>query len=114
MRFGEELLTARRRGTNGFAIAGIGALGDVTFDVPADYETVQYAEARVRAQGSGTVVAAKLIGKPPAFNGVATCNVTALLQSLAPGDYTVSVALTNAGGTTDSAVSNAFTVPLIP
>lgn len=111
MPFSEELITHRRRGTSGVALAGSG-LGDVRFTVSPDHASVIRYEARVRAQGSSTVVATRDIGKPPAYGGVAVINLAALLNSLADGSYTVSIAATSAGGTTDSTPSAAILVPL--
>lgn len=111
MPFSEELLTFRRRGTCGVAFAGSG-LGDVQFTVSPGHATVIRYEARVRAVGSSTVVATRDLGRPTPYNGVAVVNLAALLNSLSAGDYTVSIAATDAGGTDDSTPSGAIMVPL--
>lgn len=110
----EEFLTHRRHGTCGTGSSGSGGTGDVTFQTPADYSSVTEIEARVRLEGSSTVVATKRIGRPPGPNsGFATFSLAAILNSLSPGNYRVSVAMINASGTTDSPESDiAYVVPL--
>lgn len=88
-------------------------LGDVTFVPSADYATVTSVTARVYAQGTTTpIVATQGLGKPPALGGTCTANMFATLSALAPGNYDVTIVETNASGSTESGVSNAFTVPL--
>ena len=108
----EELLTHRRRGTTGAPqIQGWG-LGDVSFTVPGDHATILSYEARIRAQGSSTVVATKSLGKPTPQGSTIIVNLRALLDSMTAGNYTVSIAATNQSGTTDSSETSAFIVPL--
>lgn len=111
MPFSDELLTHRRRGTCGVAQPAWG-LGDVRFTVSPQHATVTRYEARVRAFGSDTIVARRDLGKPTPTNGVAVVNLAALLGNLPTGTYTVSIAATDAGGTTDSTPSSAIGVPL--
>lgn len=87
-------------------------LGVVQFQV-ADHDNVDYYEARLRAQGSSTVLATLNIGKPD-YNAsrIAYYNLASWLNSQAAGNYSVSIAAVNTDGTTDSLVSNDFTVPL--
>ena len=87
--------------------------GDVTFQISPDhFTTVTSYEARIRAEGSSTVIATQNLGKPTPSGGSITVNLATILNAQAAGNYTVSIATTNASGTTDSAISNAFTVPL--
>lgn len=87
-------------------------LGDLTFLKSPDHATATY-DARVHPEGSATILLTIALGRPaPDVNGLITVNIAAQLTALGPGNYEVSVATTTAGGTTDSAVSNAFTVPL--
>ena len=113
--FSQEFHTHRRRGTNGISIEASG-LGDVSFTPSSDHATnVLSYEARVRAEGSSTILATKALGKPSiTSSGKIFVNMRAILSAQAPGNYTVSVAATNNDGTTDSGISNLFTVPLIP
>jgi hypothetical protein len=111
--FSEELLTHKRRGVSntGLQVQGWG-LGDVSFVPSAGHASVTNYEARVRADGSGTVIATKALGVPTPQSGRITVNLRALLDSLSPGNYTVSIAATSAGGTDDSDPTSAFIVPL--
>jgi hypothetical protein len=45
--------------------------------------------------------------------GVITVNIQVMLNALPPGNYDAIVAVTTPAGTTQSNVSNAFTVPLV-
>lgn len=113
MPFSEELLTHRRRGTSGtgLLVQGYG-LGDVSFIPSAGHSSVTNYEARIRAEGSGTVLLTKALGVPGPQNGRITVNLRALLDSLTPGNYTVSIAATSAGGTDDSDPTASFIVPI--
>lgn len=110
MPIGEEFHIHRVR--MGRPTQGYG-LGDVSFTVPSDHATITSYEARVRAQGSSTVIRTKDLGKPtPNASGVVTFNLRAILDALSAGNYTVSIAATNQSGTTDSSETSAFLVPL--
>lgn len=96
-------------------LAVILSLGDVIFLVPANYATtVTEIEGRIRAEGSSTVLATKRIAAPASYDGThAKLNMLAELNARPAGNYTVSVAIINASGTTDGAASTiAYVVPL--
>lgn len=92
----------------------IPAAGDLTFTVGTDYATVISVEARLRIYGSGTVIATNNLGKPaPDVSRTCRVGISGWLTAQGPGNYTVAVAFTNATGTTESAVTTPFTVPLV-
>lgn len=111
----DEFLTHRRKGTSTTAGVqqGTGDLGDLAFAASAGHSTVITYEARVRAEGSSTVLVTKNLGKPTPFNNVIVCNIKAILQALPSGNYTVTVAAIGPGGTDDSTQNVAYTVPLV-
>jgi len=88
--------------------------GDVAFVVSPDhFTTVTSYSARLRVYGNSTVVATEFLGKPaPDGNGVIVVQLEGFFAGRTPGDYTVSILSTSAGGSTDSAESNPFTIPL--
>jgi hypothetical protein len=88
--------------------------GFVAFVASPDHNTtVTSYTARSRVSGSGTITTTQALGKPtPDGNGVIVADLVTTLSALAAGDYTVSILTTSAGGSTDSAESNAITVPL--
>lgn len=89
------------------------SLGELSFRMSPDHPTVTSYEARVRSQGSSTILATQNLGKPtPDEDGICYVNIAALLNAQAAGNYEVTVAAISPSGTTDSSVSNAFTVPL--
>lgn len=90
-------------------------LGWVAWTPPSDHTTnVTYYEARVRGDGSGTVVATVNLGKPIPHSTTGLCyaNIASTLNGLSSGDYTTSIAAVNSSGSTDSDVSPAFSLPL--
>jgi len=89
-------------------------LGWVSWTPSPDHATVTSYEARVRAEGSGTVLASLNLGKPTPHPTTGQCygDLTSILTPLAAGNYTTSIAAIAPGGTTDSAVSSAFSLPL--
>lgn len=88
-------------------------LGDLTFTPSVD--PVLYYEARVYASGTSTpVLATKYLGVPSAdpVTNLIKVNVRTMLDARPSGPYDVRVAAIGAGGTSESASSNAFDVPL--
>lgn len=88
-------------------------LGDVTF-IPS-VNPVLYYEIRVYAQGTVTpVVATKLVSgqKADPWTGLVRVHCKTMLNALSAGNYDVTVAAIGSGGTSESSISNAFTVPL--
>lgn len=93
----------------------IPAAGDLTYTVnSADYATVTSVEARLRVFGSGTIIDTYGLGKPheDTFGNV-RIGISNWLSRQAVGNYSVAVAFTNPTGTTESAVTTPFTVPLV-
>jgi hypothetical protein len=91
----------------------LGDTGQVAFVAQADHATVTSYTARVRVLGNSTVVATQALGTPtPDANSVIIVNIAATFAGLAAGSYTVSILATSPGGSTDSAESSAFTLPL--
>ena len=87
--------------------------GLLSFTASLDHATVTSYEARVRAQGSATVVATQALGKPtPDLDNRIHVNIAATLNALAAGNYTVAVAATSPGGTAESTETSEFSVPL--
>jgi hypothetical protein len=88
--------------------------GDVAFVISPDhFTTVTSYSARLRVWGNATVIATELLGKPtPDGNGVIVVQLEGFFAGRSPGDYTVSILATSAGGSTDSVESNPFTIPL--
>jgi len=97
---------------NTASITWVGS-GFVAFYASPDHATVTGYTARLRVSGNATVVATQALGTPtPDGNNVIIADLTSLYSGRAAGDYTVSILATDAGGSTDSAESNAFTLPL--
>lgn len=93
----------------------VAAKGDLTFRAAPDHGNATNYQVRVYAGGTTTPVVARqdlLVPKPNDI-GMITVNLQALLNPLSPGNYDVAVAVTTPGGTTESAASNVFTVPLV-
>lgn len=88
--------------------------GDIIWVTSSDNRSnVNYYMAQARAEGSSTVVSTLFLGKPVSANSArARVNGASWLNSLTSGNYTVDVLAVNASGSTDSANSAAFTVPL--
>lgn len=88
-------------------------LGNLSYTPSVD--PVLYYEARVYAAGtSSPILTTQYLGDPavdPATNLV-TVNIGRMLNALAPGNYEVTVAAIGSGGTSESADSNIFVVPL--
>lgn len=88
-------------------------LGDLLFTPSPD--AVLYYEARVYAEGTTTpILTTKHLGLPAAdvVTGQITVNVRTMLNALAPGNYEVLVAAIVSGGTSESAHTSAYVVPL--
>jgi hypothetical protein len=87
--------------------------GRVVFVQSPSHATVTSYEARLRVEGTGTLVATTNLGKPePYGNGEIWVSLRAWLSTHPAGNYTVSVAAIAPAGTVDSVESNAFTLPL--
>jgi hypothetical protein len=87
--------------------------GDVAFNASPDHATVTSYTARLRVSGSPTIVDTEALGKPtPDGNNVIVVALATFFSTQAAGDYTISILATDAGGSTDSAESNPFTLPL--
>lgn len=94
-------------------VTAIRNAGFVAFVASPDHASVTNYTARIRVSGSATITTTQSLGVPtPDGNGVIVADLVATLSALAAGNYTVSILATSAGGSTDSAVSNAITVPL--
>jgi hypothetical protein len=77
--------------------------------------TVTYYEARALAEGTSTpVLATKYLGLPNAspVTNLITVSIRTMLNALPAGSYDVKVAAVGPGGTSLSAQSNVFDVPL--
>jgi len=88
--------------------------GDVSWTISQNhyYGVTNYA-ARIRLFGNSTVLGTKNLGVPtPDSYGTCVASLIDLYNTMSPGDYTISIATTDANGTTDSVESNAFTLPL--
>lgn len=87
--------------------------GDTAFEASPDHAIVTGYAARLRVYGNSTVVATEQLGKPtPDGNNVIVVPLEGFFAGRAAGDYTVSILTTSAGGSTDSAESSPFTIPL--
>jgi hypothetical protein len=87
--------------------------GDVAFVASPDHAIVTGYAARLRVYGNSTVIATQQLGTPtPDANGVIVVPLEGFFAGRTPGNYTVSILTTSAGGSTDSAASNPFTIPL--
>lgn len=94
-------------------LARVVGSGEVSFTISQQHAEVTNYAARLRVSGNSTVVATQNLGVPtPDSYGVIVANLQATYNQLSAGDYTVSIATTTPLGTTDSAESNAFTLPL--
>lgn len=88
-------------------------LGDLLFTPSPD--AVLYYEARVYAEGTTTpILTTKYLGVPAieAPSGQVRVNIARVLNALAPGNYEVTVAAIGSGGTSESAPTTAYVVPL--
>ncbi len=116
MGFSEEFVTHKRRGTSylGPASAAVFHAGDVSWTPSADHATLTRYDIYIRASGSGTILLTINAGKPPIWSSTGLCykNISGSLSSLSAGNYTSAVAAVSAGGTTESATSNEFSLPL--
>lgn len=91
----------------------LGNTGQVAFVAQSDHASNTNYTARVRVFGSSTVVATQNLGVPtPDGNSVIIVDLSATFAGLPAGNYTVSIFITAPGGTTDSAESTAFSLPL--
>jgi hypothetical protein len=89
-------------------------LGNLIFRASPDHAVVTDYTANVRAAGDSTIVAAIDLAKPqPDEDDLIVVNIAGQLNALSPGNYEVKVQATSPGGTVESPVSNAFTVPLV-
>lgn len=87
--------------------------GQLAFTASLDHATVTSYEARVRPEGSGTIVATQNLGKPaPDVDNRILVNIAATLAPLASGNYTVAVAAISPSGTTESLDTSAYSLPL--
>lgn len=87
--------------------------GEVAFNASPDHASITNYTARVRVSGVSTVVATQSLGVPtPDGNGVIIVDLTATFAGLSAGNYTVSILATSSGGSTDSAESTPFALPL--
>jgi hypothetical protein len=94
-------------------VSVISQLGRVAFNASPDDAIVTDYTARIRVSGNSTVVATQDLGKPtPDGNGVIIADLTTTFAGLAAGNYTVSILATAPGGSTDSAESAPFALPL--
>lgn len=90
-----------------------GTTGQVAFNANPSHATLISYTARVRVSGNSTVVATQGLGKPtPDGNNVIIVDMSATFAGLAAGNYTVSILATDATGSTDSAESSPFSLPL--
>jgi hypothetical protein len=70
-------------------------------------------EVRVWTSPGEELAGSENVGKPQKYpNGDCSADMSTLFGTLAPGNYTVSVAAIDPGGTTDSEKSSAFSLPL--
>lgn len=87
--------------------------GEVSFTKSSDHYYAMKYEARIRVSGSSTISATVNLGVPtPDAYGTCVVNLQSTYDTLAAGDYTVSILVTTPGGSTDSSESNAFTLPI--
>lgn len=89
------------------------SVGETAFNASPDHASVTNYTARLRVSGNSTVVATQSLGVPtPDGNGVIIVDLTTLFAGRTAGNYTVSILTTTSGGSTDSAESTAFALPL--
>jgi hypothetical protein len=94
------------------AAAWVWQKGYLVFFASLDHASVTNYQARLRVNGSGTVIGTLDMGQPtPDVYGTIGIDATSLLAGHT-GSHTMSVATTTAGGTTDSSISSPFTLPL--
>lgn len=106
-------MTETVRASANYATVIRGNTGQVAFVAQSDHATITGYTARIRQSGSSTVVATQSLGTPtPDPNNVIVSDLTGTFSGLAAGNYTVSILATSAGGSTDSAESSAFSLPL--
>lgn len=87
--------------------------GDLAFEASLDHATVTSYEARVRPEGSATIVATRNLFKPqPDEDNIILVNIASTLAPLASGNYTVAVAAIGPGGTAESAETTPYALPL--
>lgn len=85
----------------------------VTFVASPDHANVINYQALLRLSGNSAVVATQDLGVPtPNAQNEIVVSLVPLYAGAAPGTYTVSILTVTTGGSTDSGVSNAFTLPL--
>lgn len=95
------------------AIAFVGPhTGDVTFVPSPNDATVTSYQINVYQYGTTTIVANTNIGHPAAVGGIITVDLTTFFGTIAPGNYDVTVVAIAPGGSTESTISNAFSLPL--
>ena len=88
-------------------------LGDVRFTISPRHDSVTSYDVRVYPQAGGALVDSEDIGKPtPDHYGDINVNLTSFFGTIAAGNYTVAVAAIAPGGTSESVVSDAFSLPL--
>lgn len=87
--------------------------GYLSFTESVHHAWVTNYQVRVRAVGSATVVASQDLGQPVADRyGVITTNLNTLFSGLGAGSYTLTILTTVPGGSSESSLSAAFTLPL--
>jgi len=93
-----------------------GSTGQVAFYASPDHSSptlVTNYTAQLRAYGVNTVVGTLSLGKPtPDGNNVIIADLNPLFSGKAAGNYTVSILTTGSGGSTDSAQSAPFSLPI--
>lgn len=88
------------------------AQGDVAWNPDPDHATLTSYEVRLYPQGGGSLVASKNVGKPVIVGGDCLVNLATWFGTQPAGNYELKVASIAPGGTTESTVSNAFSLPL--
>jgi hypothetical protein len=87
--------------------------GDVSFLVSTDPTVTSYAINVYAAGTSSPILVTVHLGLPHPIGSVITVNIASTLNALPAGNYDVTIVATNPGGSSESAVSNTFTVPLV-
>ena len=91
----------------------LGNTGEVAFTASPDQAVITDYTARLRVWGNATVIDTLSLGVPtPDGNGIIIADLTSLFAGKAAGNYTISILATSEGGSTDSAESPAFSLPL--
>lgn len=88
------------------------AQGDIAWNPSPDHATLTSYEIRLYGYGGGSLVATKNVGKPVIVGGDCLVNLATWFGTQAAGNYELKVAAIAPGGTTESTISNAFSLPL--